>query len=84
MTTQFKPKLRREAKMDLQGALAGAASGAIFAMLARTDIYPYKSCLNCLAFHEPTEICQRFKTRPPAKVIVHGCEWHEDTQDIPF
>ena len=40
-----------------------------------------QSCLQCLHWKEKEEICGLFKQRPPAKVIVVGCEKHEF---IPF
>ena len=41
----------------------------------------FQTCLNCCDWNDKTEICMRFKQRPPAKVIVSGCEFHSD---IPF
>lgn len=43
-----------------------------------------KTCLNCVHFNEPTEICTKFNQRPPARVIALSCEQHEDNHDIPF
>lgn len=42
----------------------------------------YRSCLNCDHWDQVNEICTTFKERPPAKVIVCGCEHHID--EIPF
>ena len=39
------------------------------------------TCTNCCDWDEPKEMCMKFKVRPPAKVIVVGCEHHSD---IPF
>lgn len=36
-----------------------------------------KTCLTCQQFNEGTEICAKWNARPPAKVIVAGCESHE-------
>ena len=41
-----------------------------------------KTCLNCLHFDEPNELCKRFNARPPARIIATSCKEHED--DIPF
>jgi hypothetical protein len=41
----------------------------------------YKSCLNCCDWQELNETCGKYKMRPPAKVIICGCEHHTD---IPF
>ena len=40
-----------------------------------------RSCLMCGHFTESKEICDKFKQRPPAKIIVNGCQFHEF---IPF
>ena len=41
----------------------------------------FMTCLNCHHWQERTELCGKFNARPPAKVIVSGCEEHTD---IPF
>lgn len=43
-----------------------------------------QSCLTCASFHEESEICQKFKARPPARVIVHACPDYMDNDEIPF
>lgn len=41
-----------------------------------------RSCVNCDHFNEPDEVCALCAARPPAKVIVLGCDsW---TEEIPF
>jgi hypothetical protein len=35
------------------------------------------NCLTCANWNEQAEICRKFKERPPLKVIVTGCEYHE-------
>lgn len=40
------------------------------------------SCWNCECFDKKSEICLEFNMRPPAKVIVFGCEEWEG--EIPF
>lgn len=42
----------------------------------------YRTCLNCINWNDRTELCQKYKSRPPLKVIVTGCEEHDD--EIPF
>lgn len=37
----------------------------------------FPNCTQCLHWHETKEICQLYKQRPPAKVIVKGCEKYE-------
>jgi len=41
----------------------------------------FSTCLNCHHWRHETEICGQFNARPPAKIIVSGCEEHTD---IPF
>ena len=41
-----------------------------------------RTCCNCLWFDDKTEFCKPANARPPARVIVAGCEKYED--DIPF
>lgn len=41
----------------------------------------FDTCLNCVHWHETKEICTKFNERPPAEVIIHGCEHHDV---IPF
>ena len=41
----------------------------------------FTTCLNCSYWNKEKEICSYYKQRPPAKVIVIGCETHTD---IPF
>lgn len=42
-----------------------------------------QSCPNCLYWASGSEMCSKFNQRPPAKVIVRGCE-HFDEDEIPF
>lgn len=76
----MKPKFRKEAEIDLQSAI----TFAIWAQLNRKDIYPFQSCLSCIHFKEQTEICNLANQRPPAKIIVFGCNSYVDNQDVPF
>ena len=43
---------------------------------------PYINCVSCLNFNQHDEVCEIAKARPPAIVIVTGCEQWLD--DIPF
>lgn len=76
----MKPKFRKEAELDLRGAI----NAAIWAQFNRLDIFPFRSCINCTHFDHTKEICVLANQRPPAKVIVFGCRMHEDVKDIPF
>lgn len=40
-----------------------------------------RSCLQCMHWKYKEEICKKFKQRPPAKIIVNGCQYHDF---IPF
>lgn len=42
----------------------------------------FRSCLNCENFDSQNEVCALAKARPPAKVIVYGCQKWEAC--IPF
>ncbi len=42
----------------------------------------YKHCVNCEHFDNGPDICLLANQRPPAKVIVSGCDKWVD--DIPF
>jgi hypothetical protein len=48
----------------------------------------FRSCLNCEHWtgetpqYEPPEHCRKFRARPPARIIVTGCDEHSD--NIPF
>lgn len=40
------------------------------------------NCLNCENFDEDSEVCSKYKARPPARTIAEGCESWD--LDIPF
>jgi len=42
------------------------------------------SCLSCKWFVEKTEICTKWNSRPPARIIALSCADYKDTDDIPF
>lgn len=47
----------------------------------------FRSCIVCEHFGE-NEICSQYNVRPPARIIVFGCQSYEETShvddDIPF
>lgn len=44
-----------------------------------------ESCVNCVNFDEPKELCRKFQQRPPARIIAYGCTDYEDVETtIPF
>lgn len=40
----------------------------------------FRSCLACACFDEVKEHCGKYNARPPARVIVFGCEGFEDIE----
>jgi len=42
----------------------------------------FRSCLNCEHFDSGLELCMLANARPPAQVIVYGCQKWE--ADVPF
>lgn len=48
----------------------------------------FHSCIDCVNFDEKNELCKIAKARPPARVIVYGCDsWFNPAKaddDIPF
>lgn len=43
-----------------------------------------RSCLTCAVFQESSELCGKFKARPPARVIAYGCKDYFNEKEIPF
>lgn len=43
-----------------------------------------RTCINCERFDQANELCGIYSARPPAAVIVIGCERHKEIDDIPF
>ena len=41
------------------------------------------TCIACIHFDEPTEVCSLYQARPPARVIAKGCERFIDAE-VPF
>lgn len=80
---QFLPKLRNSTEVTMYGAVRDAFER----LIRNVRHYPFKTCLNCKHFNEQLELCNKFKSRPPARVIAFGCPAHEDIddlEDIPF
>lgn len=44
----------------------------------------FATCITCEHWKKEEEICNKFGIRPPACVIVDGCEYYEDNDQIPF
>jgi len=43
-----------------------------------------QNCTNCGHFDERTENCILYKARPPASIIVSGCDSYQEDDGIPF
>lgn len=69
-------KLRTDAYYDLQSIIAEGLE-----RIAKEN-HIYQSCVNCQNFNEPAEICKLANQRPPARVIVFGCNMWDG--GIPF
>lgn len=42
----------------------------------------WQSCLNCSNFESESEVCKIYNQKPPAYIVINGCEKH--IGDIPF
>lgn len=51
-------------------------------LFSRSDVLA--SCLTCQYWDERTELCDKFKARPPAHIIVNACPDYFDNNEIPF
>lgn len=43
-----------------------------------------QTCLECVHFHEESEVCRKWGERPPARTIVESCGEGFERDDIPF
>lgn len=77
MSSDRKPTLRDGTIYDIRDAVQGALQAAFEKGIMTT-------CITCIDFNEPTELCQRFKERPPARVIAYGCKSYTHDDEIPF
>lgn len=75
----FKPTLRDTDRIDIVAYIRG-----IERIITNTKQFPFRNCLNCQQFAEATELCKRWNSRPPARVIAYGCEEHQDIEGVPF
>jgi hypothetical protein len=44
----------------------------------------FSTCITCKYWNGEKEICNKFGIRPPACVMVDGCEYYEDNDTVPF
>lgn len=86
---RFNPKLRDATKLDMLSAVRYAVEKELEQTKSGLESlaaqrHPFKTCLNCDNFNEITEQCKLWNSRPPARVIVFGCDSHDDKDQIPF
>lgn len=67
--------LRTKNRHDLLNILALNFTNYLF------DNGWFSTCLNCHYWKDKEEMCSKYNQRPPAKIIISGCEEHTD---IPF
>lgn len=80
-----KLKLRRAGEYELQSKLAALIPNIIKEVTPSNMLF--QSCIICEYFQE-SEICKMFNVRPPARIIVFGCEKFKESDsldnEIPF
>lgn len=80
-----KLKFRLAGKYELQGKLFASVMEVLKEVTPKNMMF--ESCLVCEHFQE-NEICKMFNVRPPARIIVFGCEKFKESNnpddDIPF
>jgi hypothetical protein len=67
---------------EMQNLLIQAATGAIKGILHGEVVV--QSCLSCVHFKEPQEICNLYNMRPPARIIAKACPDYMDNLEVPF
>lgn len=76
---------RKMGKFELVSKLANVMATTIAEVTPHNMLF--QSCLVCEHFGE-NEVCKQFNVRPPARIIVFGCEKFEEgsnfDDDIPF
>lgn len=85
MSNDTKLKFRLAGKYELQGKLFAAVMDVLKEVTPKNMMF--QSCLVCEHFQE-NEICKMFNVRPPARIIVFGCEKFKESSnpdfDVPF
>lgn len=85
MSSDTKLIPRRLGKIEIAAKLSQLIENTI------KDVTPhnmlFQSCIVCEHFGE-NEICAKYNVRPPARIIVFGCQNYEESShiddDIPF
>ena len=67
---------------EVRAAYSSGDSASDIVLQALLDRGAIRSCLNCDLWRDDPQICEKFGERPPAIVIVFGCESH--LTDVPF
>jgi len=85
MSNDTKLKLRLQGKYELQSKLAQLIPDIISEATPKNMLF--QSCIVCENFQDD-EVCKMFNVRPPARIIVFGCDKFKETDgldsDIPF
>lgn len=80
-----KLKLRRAGEYELQSKLAAILPSILKEVTPSNMLF--QSCLICEYFQE-SEVCKMFNVRPPARIIVFGCEKFKENDrlgdEVPF
>lgn len=74
-------KLRLIGNIELRGKVNKAIEDVI--LNADYKDIPFQTCIMCKKFNE-NEVCVKYNVRPPARIIVFGCQFFDDAGDIPF
>jgi hypothetical protein len=76
---------RRLGKYEIESKISKAVYDTIAQVTPHNMLF--QSCIVCEHFGE-NEVCSRYNVRPPARIIVFGCQHYEESShiddDIPF
>lgn len=87
MDSSFKPSAKGAHAHDLGGQAHGNlwsrrrhVASRLASLMEQEKVFT--NCTNCEHWRHQQELCGKWNARPPATVIVVGCEHHSD--EIPF
>jgi len=84
--SDVKLKFRSIGNIELQSKLLASVIGVLKEVTPKNMMF--QSCLVCEHFENEPERCKMFNVRPPARIIVFGCEKFKESDsfdnDIPF
>jgi hypothetical protein len=72
----IRPTIRQDRAYELRQHL--------FDWISSYDAELVRTCLTCTLFNEKQELCNKWKSRPPARVIAYGCPDYFAEDEIPF